>query len=120
MAQPGLAPNTQSVTGVGATPPMRVFAQGVGATGGPVLPIPPGILAFVSGSVTYNIEVTGDDVDATGYNPATGNWQPMSSALTALTVSTVATLNAVVTAIRGNATAGSTGKLTMQFTQFVG
>lgn len=34
-----------------------------------------GLQAIVAGTVTdYNIEYTADDIQAAGYNPATGNW----------------------------------------------
>jgi hypothetical protein len=115
--QHGIASNSQTVTGVGATGPMPTIAPASGTYGGNPAAQQPAILCFVTGTVTYNIEVTGDDVLAPNYNSATGNWQPISTAMTALTASAVNTLGAVVTAIRANVTAG-TGTVTLQFIQF--
>jgi hypothetical protein len=118
-SMPGVDSSTQSVTGVGYTPAMPIKAPAHGTYGGIPVSMQPGILAFVSGTVTYNIEVTGDDVLAPSYVESAGNWQPISTAMTGLTASAVNTLGAVVTAIRGRITAG-TGTLTIQFIQFTG
>jgi hypothetical protein len=76
-------------------------------------------LVFVSSGavLTYNIEVTGDDVLAPGYSPATGNWQPIGAAFTGLSVSAVDTLGATVTAVRLHVTAWTSGTATLQFPQ---
>lgn len=117
--QPGIVSNTKTVTGVGSTPAMATIAPAHGTYGGTAVSQQPGILAFVLGTVTYNIEVTGDDVNDASYVEANGNWQPMSTAMTGLSANAVNTLGAVVTAIRGHITAG-TGTLTVQFIQFSG
>lgn len=118
--QPGVVSNTKTATGNGSTTgPMQIIAPAHGTYGGVSVSQQPGILAFVNGTVTYNIEVTGDDVTASGYVEASGNWQPMSTAMTGLTANAVNTLGAVVSAIRGHIT-GGTGTLTVQFTQFAG
>jgi hypothetical protein len=77
-----------------------------------------GIFAALSSgaSLTYSIEVTGDDINAPGYNPATGNWVGFTN-MTGLTASAVATLGAVVMAVRAHVTAYTSGTLTFQFVQ---
>jgi hypothetical protein len=77
-----------------------------------------GILVILStgASLTYNVEVTGDDINAPGYNPATGNWIGFTN-MVGLTVSAVATLGAVVMAIRLHVGTYTSGSATIQFIQ---
>ena len=79
---------------------------------------PPTLLCYVSSgaSLTYSIEVTGDDMQAAGYSPSTGNWVGFTG-MTGLTASAVGTLGGVVTAVRAHVTAYSSGSLTFQFPQ---
>ena len=82
-------------------------------------PAPSILVKLSAGAVlTYNIEVTGDDPTATGYNPATGNWFPFPG-LEALTASQVGSLGALVSQVRLNITAYTSGKVTWQFVQAV-
>ena len=78
----------------------------------------PGILVSLSSgaSLTYQIEVTGDNIYGPGYNPATGNWVPFTG-MAGLTASAANTLGAAVAAIRVNVTAYTSGTLTFQFVQ---
>jgi hypothetical protein len=77
-----------------------------------------GILVILSSgaSLTYSIEVSGDDYNAPGYNPATGNWVGFTN-MVGLTASAVATLGAVVMSIRLHVTAYTSGSATLQFVQ---
>jgi hypothetical protein len=78
----------------------------------------PGILAFVSsgGSLTYNVEVTGDDTQLQSYNAALGNWQPFTG-MSGLTANATATLGAAVRAMRLNCTAYVSGSVLLQIVQ---
>lgn len=78
----------------------------------------PSVLVLLSSgaSMTYNIEVTGDDPSAPGWTNATGNWVPFTN-FSALTASAVGTLGAMVGALRANVTSYSSGTLTFQFVQ---
>ena len=78
----------------------------------------PGILAILSSgaSMTYNIEVTGDDPTVAGWKNSTANWIPFTN-MSGLTASATGTLGAMVTAIRANVTAYTSGTLTFQFIQ---
>jgi hypothetical protein len=115
----GIAPLQQSVTGVGVTLPLPVIAPAHGTYGGNPPSQQPGILCFVTGTVTYNIEVTGDKVDSPGYSPASGNWLPLPNMTGIVNINALTTLGAVVTAIRGHITSGN-GTLLVQFCQFTG
>lgn len=53
-------------------------------------PFSVGLQALVTGTVNYTVEYTFDDVFATGYNPASGNWTPHP------------TFNGVITTIDSN------------------
>lgn len=79
---------------------------------------PIGLLANVSNgaTLTYNFEVTGDDVQAPGYNPATGNWVAPTG-WSGLTSSAVETLGGYVTAVRLNVTSYTSGSVVFQAVQ---
>jgi hypothetical protein len=74
----------------------------------------PGIIATVSSgaSLTYNVEITGDDIDAYGYNPANGNWNIFDN-MDGLTASANGTLVAAVMAFRINVTAYTSGSVNL-------
>lgn len=80
---------------------------------------PVGLLAILSSgaSLTYNFEVTGDDVQAPGYSAATGNWIAPQAGWSGLTASAVETLGGYVTAVRLNVTAYTSGTVTFQVVQ---
>ena len=87
-------------------------------TGDRVEPI--GLIANVSNgaTLTYNFEVTGDDVQNPLYNPATGNWVAPQG-WSALTASAVETLGGYVTAVRLNVTSYTSGTVVFQAVQVV-
>jgi hypothetical protein len=76
----------------------------------------PNILCTLSNgaNLTYSVQQTGDNITAPGYNPATGNWQPITG-LSALTATANGTLGACVTALRAVVSAYVSGSLTFQF-----
>lgn len=53
----------------------------------------------VTGTANYTVNYTKDDVYAAGYNPATGNWLPITG-MTAATANAEATLISPVTAVQ--------------------
>jgi hypothetical protein len=55
--------------------------------------------AIVTGTVSYDVQYTKDDVFAVGYVPSTGQWTSIT-AMTAATTSVEATLISPVTAVR--------------------
>jgi len=106
---------TQTISSVGITPVLLYI---------PLLssgsPPQPAILVNVSSgaSLTYTIEVTGDDVHSLSFVNSTtsGNWVPFTGA-SGLTSSYATTLGAVVTAVRLRVTAYSSGSATIQLVQ---
>lgn len=122
--QPGLLSATVTLGQAGATAPIAVAATG---HVGPFNAAPSGVayqpsilVSLSSGaSLTYSIEVTGDDVVAPGYNAATGNWSTFTG-MGALTASAAGTLGAAVTAVRAHITSYTSGTLTLQFVQVPG
>ena len=116
ISQPGIDSQTVVQTGIGRSAPLRVLAPSSGTYGGIAVSQQPAIIAVVAGTVTFNIDVTGDFTTAAGYSEATGNWASMQAGLT---ITTLLTLGAVVTAISVNITAG-TGSVTLQFVQYSG
>ena len=81
-------------------------------------PLQPALLAFVSSgaNLTYNVEVTGDNIQSSTYSAATGNWVPFTG-MSGLTASAAQTLGAVVTAVRLRVTSYTSGSVTLQFIQ---
>ena len=116
ISQPGIDSQTVVQTGIGRSTPLRVLAPSSGTYGGIAVSQQPAIIAVVAGTVTFNIDVTGDFTTAAGYSEATGNWASMQAGLN---ITTLLTLGAVVTAISVNITAG-TGSVTLQFVQYSG
>ena len=78
---------------------------------------PATLMAAVTGTLTYNIEITGDDVTAMGYLPANTNAFAMPN-FTGLAAGTTGSLGSTVTAIRANVTAYTSGALTFQTCQY--
>lgn len=75
--------------------------------------LPSILCGLSSGAVlTYSIEVTGDDIGVTGYNPASGNWFGFDG-MVGLTAAQNGTLEGRVTAIRPRITAYTSGTLTV-------
>jgi hypothetical protein len=102
---------------------MRPVSSSVNATGATkhTIPFPAsveyvgvGILATVSAGadLTYNVEVTGDNMGAPGYDPDTGNWNVFDD-MGALTASANGTLIGVVMGFRLNVTAWTSGSVTL-------
>ena len=117
VAMPGFSLNTQSLSATGTTTPVPVIS--VTNTKGAAAPyLQPAILVELSSgaSLTYSVEVTGDDVLASNYIPATGNWVPFTN-MNGLTSSATATLGAAVTGVRLHVTAYTSGTATLQFVQ---
>ena len=116
ISQPGIDSQTVVQTGIGRSAPLRVLSPSSGTYGGIAVSQQPAIIAVVAGTVTFNIDVTGDFTTAAGYSEATGNWASMQAGLN---ITTLLTLGAVVTAISVNITAG-TGSVTLQLVQYSG
>ena len=116
ISQPGIDSQTVVQTGIGRSTPIRVLSPSSGTYGGIAVSQQPAIIAVVAGTVTFNIDVTGDFTTAAGYSEATGNWASMQAGLN---ITTLLTLGAVVTAISVNITAG-TGSVTLQLVQYSG
>lgn len=71
------------------------------------------LVDVLSGTPNYTVQLTGDDVQAVGYSPAAGNWQPHSS-LDALTASAKGNLAFPATALRLTVNSGTgTARLTV-------
>ncbi len=107
--------NVQTLSSTGTTTVIPVYFKNL-------VQYPPSVLAFVSsgGSLTYSVEVTNDDLQATGYSSSTGNWQPFSASLSGQTASALGTLNALITGVRLHVTAYSSGSVTLQVAQASG
>lgn len=76
----------------------------------------PNILCTLSSgaSLTYTVQQTGDKLQAQGYNPAAGNWQPITG-LSNQTASANGPLGACVTGISVVVSNYVSGTLTFQF-----
>ena len=100
--------------------PMRVTLAAAGQSSPFVLnqagpsPFNVGIGCAISAgaSLTYSVEYTFDDVYASNYNPATGNWTALTG-LTAQTASKDSNIAYPVMAIRLNVTSYISGSVTM-------
>lgn len=103
-----MRPITRSLTGVAndVPTPLDIYLTPFNVT----------IQVIVTGTITYSVQWTNDDVFASGYNPATGNWFAAATNLTNATDNEVGTLQSPVTATRLITTAG-TGTATMRVTQ---
>lgn len=98
-----MRPITVSVTGAGVSNPLPQDHY--------ISPFNIGFGVTVSGTVTYSVQHTFDDVFAAGYNPATGTWFNHPDA-TGLTANVDGNYAFPVTAIRLSVGAG-TGTATL-------
>lgn len=103
-----MRPITRSLTGVGNDVPIPLDIY--------LTPFNVSIQVTVTGTITYSVQWTQDDVFATGYNPATGNWFAAAANLTAATDNEAGSLVSPVTAVRLITTAG-TGTAAMRVVQ---
>lgn len=104
-----MRPITRALTGVGndVPVPMDLYQR----------PFNVSIAVAVSGAaITYSVQWTQDDVWASGYNPATGNWFAAAGNLTGAVDNEAGSIISPVTAIRLITTAG-TGTATMRVVQ---
>jgi len=102
-----MRPVTNSITGVGNTP--------VCPTDHYVSPFNVALSVVVSGTVTYTVQYTFDNVFAAGFNPSTANWTNHPS-LTAQTISASSNIAYPVMGIRLSTSAG-TGTATLTIIQ---
>lgn len=93
-----MQPKVYSVTGVGVSSPYP--------TDNNPTPFNVALNVLVSGTITYTVQYTFDDVFARGWNPSTANWTDHPS-LTAQTATKDSNIAYPVTAIRLKTTAGS-------------
>jgi hypothetical protein len=102
-----MRPVTTSVTASGATKHVIPFPQSVEYVGA-------GLLATVSpgADLTYNVEVTGDNIGRPGYDADTGNWNVFDD-MGALTASANGTLIGAVMGFRLNVTSWTSGSVTL-------
>ena len=98
-----------SVTGVGVSPPVPMDARKA--------PFTAGVAVVVTGTVTYSVQHTYDDITLTTFNPSTANW--FNSVLNGATANGEVHYDVPVRAIRLNVTAG-TGTAQMQIIQGTG
>lgn len=114
-----------------STPVTSSYTLNSQAAGAPIVILPPRqggfwsggfqqpgiIVALSSGaSLTYNVEVTGDDTQIPTYVLANGVWVPFTG-MAGLTASALGTLGAMVRAIRLNVTGYVSGSAKIQVVQ---
>lgn len=102
-----MRPSTLSQTGMGAS---GVFVPDVNAN-----PFNIGLGAVISGTVTYSVQHTFDDIFASAFDPATATWFEHPT-ITAKTANTDGNYAYPVRGIRLNVTAG-TGSVTLTIVQ---
>lgn len=102
-----MRPVTYSITGVGTS--------SVCPTDHYVSPFNVALNVVVSGTITYTVQYTFDDVFAANYNPSTGNWTNHAS-LTAQTTTKDSNIAYPVRGIRLTTSAG-TGVATLTIIQ---
>jgi hypothetical protein len=111
--------NTAVLSSVTTSTPFQIFPPAGQGLFGPGYMLPFIGVNLSSGAVlTYNVEVTGDDVANVGYVAANGNWFGFTN-LTGLSASAVGTLGAAVRAVRLNVTAYTSGTATIQMCQVI-
>lgn len=105
-----MRPITTTVTDVGVSAPIPLDLY--------LKPFQVTIQCVKSGTPTYSVQYTNDDVFSASYNPATGEWNDLS-AISGISVDAVDTLISPVTAIRLNITAvvDPTDSVVMRTTQ---
>lgn len=102
-----MRPVVLSVTGVGNSIPDPLDHY--------LTPFNVSLGVVVTGTITYTVQYTYDDVFAANYNPATGNWLPHPS-LTAQTATKDSNIAYPVRAVRLTTSAG-TGTATLTVIQ---
>jgi hypothetical protein len=102
-----MRPVVLSVTGVGNSVPDPLDHY--------LTPFNVSLAVVVTGTITYTVQYTYDDVFAANYNPATGNWLPHPS-LTAQTATKDSNIAYPVRAVRLTTSAG-TGTATLTVIQ---
>jgi hypothetical protein len=117
MALPyGVSSIAANVSGVGATPPIVPVPPSSGAVGGSPSGLYGTLLVFVTGTVNFTVEITGDDTDASGYVSANGNWMALTN-YSSLTTSQSIPIGSALTALRVVVNSG-TGSILVQFIQW--
>lgn len=110
---------TKTLSAAGSTLPVAIqspissaIAQELSRTGSI------GIIVNLSAgaTLTYSVEVTGDDINAAGYNPATGAWTEIAD-LAALTASATAFMLGLVMGVRLTITSYTSGTAKLQVIQ---
>lgn len=103
-----MRPIRQTRTAAGVTPPIPLdhYRQ----------PFNVGIGVSVTGTLTFDVEHTFDDVYAAGFNPATATWYK-NTTLTGRTTSTDGNYAFPVMAVRLNITAFTSGSATITVLQ---
>ena len=95
-----MRPVRKTQTGVGASTPVPLDNY--------ISPFDVGIGVTVTGTATYTVQFTFDDVQAKGYNPATGAWfDSPDTAVAGATTNGASNIAFPVTAVRVNVTAGT-------------
>ena len=116
MAVPGFAPAvTYSVTGVGVSPSIKIISpvySGMRAGGF----VQPALGIAIIGTVTTNVQWSGDDYTAPGYSDATANWFPFTN-MQGLSAAASATIGAAMTMVRLNNQGGTSGTATISVCQ---
>jgi hypothetical protein len=102
-----MRPVVLSVTGVGNSVPDPLDHY--------LTPFNVSLAVVVTGTITYTVQYTYDDVFAANYNPATGNWLPHPS-LTAQTATKDSNIAYPVRGVRLTTSAG-TGTATLTVIQ---
>ncbi len=105
-----------TASGLGPTSVIPFGSGGIQAYDSVRTAMLPIILTTISAgaTLTYDVEVTGDDINAPGYSPASGNWNVIAE-LAGKTTSESSTLLGPVTGLRLNVTAWTDGSVTMAF-----
>lgn len=125
LAMPGFNINngypaaTMTLSATGSTPCIPIISVvNQGSASAPYLQ--PMVLVNLSAgaSLTYSVQVTGDDVLATGWSAVTANWVGFTN-MTTLSASSVGTLGAAATCIRLNVSAYTSGSAILEVVQQV-
>jgi len=113
----GISTAQMTLSAVGVSPCVPVISLVNYKTAAPPF-LQPALLAFVSSgaSLTYSVEVTGDDVLAPNYVSANGNFVAFTN-MGGLTVSATATLGAAVTCVRLHVTSYTSGNVFLEVVQ---
>lgn len=74
------------------------------------------VTGIVSGTLTWKIQVTTDDVDISGWSAASANWVDYPSSVN-LTTTVTQKIDQPVTAVRFSVTSFTSGSLTPQIVQ---